>query len=251
MSECEFTYELPEPFQEKLIKFLAQNGEEALAEQLKACQIECDDVGLAYYAGLSGDTWDKRALDFTVLGTSESIAVLKQQERNLKDRIRRFLRPGTSGFLPRHIDYIVDEDVFKIELPIEEEESFEVLSKDIHDALNKGEPSLVLDRLHTYSTKYLRRICQKHGVKISDGDHYYPLQNLMGSLTKQYEQNKTFQSAFCTQALKMSISAFDKYNAIRNDYSYAHDNDVLNDAEAEYVVEIVTATLRLISKIEE
>lgn len=48
----------------------------------------------------------------------------------------------------------------------------------------------------------------------------------------------------------MSISIFEKYNDIRNDKSYAHDNDVLNKAEATYVVTIVTATLTLVHKVE-
>lgn len=50
--------------------------------------------------------------------------------------------------------------------------------------------------------------------------------------------------------MKMSISTFEKYNTIRNDKSYAHDNEVLDKAEAEYVVTIVTATLTLIHKLE-
>ena len=37
---------------------------------------------------------------------------------------------------------------------------------------------------------------------------------------------------------------------IRNDQSYAHDNDVLNNIEAAYVVKIITATLTLVHEIE-
>lgn len=48
----------------------------------------------------------------------------------------------------------------------------------------------------------------------------------------------------------MSISTFEKYNTIRNSQSYAHDNDVLNKAEATYVVTVITATLALIYDVE-
>ena len=58
------------------------------------------------------------------------------------------------------------------------------------------------------------------------------------------------ESEFVEQAIRMSISTFDKYNEIRNEKSYAHDNDVLDKAEATYVVSIVTATLSLINAIE-
>ena len=46
------------------------------------------------------------------------------------------------------------------------------------------------------------------------------------------------------------ISLFAKYNDIRNDNSYAHPNDVLNKAEAEYVVKTMLSTLQFIMKIE-
>ena len=67
---------------------------------------------------------------------------------------------------------------------------------------------------------------------------------------KYYDLNNVFESDFVQQALKMSISTFERYNSIRNNKSYAHDNDVLNKAEATYVVTIITATLTLIHKIE-
>ena len=48
----------------------------------------------------------------------------------------------------------------------------------------------------------------------------------------------------------MSISTFEKYNVIRNQQSYAHDNKTLNKDEATYVVTVIAATLTLIQKIE-
>jgi hypothetical protein len=70
-------------------------------------------------------------------------------------------------------------------LPNEEAESYEVLSRDIHDAINKGEPTLVLDRLHTYSVHYLRDICRKHDIPVADNKgNYFPLHSLAGSLVK-------------------------------------------------------------------
>ena len=48
----------------------------------------------------------------------------------------------------------------------------------------------------------------------------------------------------------MSISTFEKYNHVRNQQSYADDNEVLNNAEAMYVVSVVTATLTLLHEVE-
>lgn len=69
-------------------------------------------------------------------------------------------------------------------------------------------------------------------------------------MTKYYDENSAVQSEFTKTALKSSINLFDKYNAVRNNQSYAHDNAILDDVEAEYVVRIMSATLNLIDSIE-
>ena len=73
---------------------------------------------------------------------------------------------------------------------------------------------------------------------------------MIGMLASYYRENSFFQPDFVDRALKMSISVFERFNAIRNNMSYAHDNEVLNNAEATYVVSIITATLRLFQDIE-
>ena len=70
-------------------------------------------------------------------------------------------------------------------------------------------------------------------------------------LTKYYQKNSAFESDFSEQAMKMSISLFDKYNGVRNDQSYAHDNKILNKAEAMFAVRIMTATISFIHELEE
>ena len=250
MNQYEFTYEIPDDITNQVIRFLQMNGEDALAKALISCRIEYEDLGLAYYAGMKGDNWNKKALDITIEGPEKQIDILKARERLLKEKIQKSLRPTTTGYLVHSIDYLVN-DAVEISLPDEQAESFDILSRDIRDALNKGEPTLVLDRLHTYSVRYLREICKTHGIPITDnkGDGF-PLHSLAGSLSKYYRDNKVFQSDFAEQALKMSISTFEKYNHVRNQQSYAHDNEVLNNAEAMYVVSVVTATLTLLHEVE-
>ncbi len=43
---------------------------------------------------------------------------------------------------------------------------------------------------------------------------------------------------------------FDSFNAVRNDNSYAHDNDMLDKSEAKYVVRILADTISFIYEIE-
>ena len=68
MGEVDFTYELPESFNKRVVQFLQQFGNDKSVEAFQRCEYEYEDVGLAYYAGLKGDNWDKRTVDFTVEG---------------------------------------------------------------------------------------------------------------------------------------------------------------------------------------
>ena len=89
MGQYEFTYKIPEDITNWVVRFLQKNGEEALADNLRGCKIEYEDVGLAYYAGLKGDNWNKRALDFTIEGTEKCIDFLKSKDRLLKEKIQK------------------------------------------------------------------------------------------------------------------------------------------------------------------
>lgn len=250
MGQYDFTYEVPANFQQVLIRFMQQNGNANIAKTMHTCKLDYNDVGLAYYAGLRGDNWNKRALDFIIEGSEKNIAELRRYKDSLENAIQTMLRPNTTGFLIRNIDFIISDDEYIPELPQDEGEKFEILAQDIYDALGKGEPVLVLDRLHTYSTRFLRNLCQKHNIPIENNGDYYPLHSLVGTLAKYYKENGIFESEFVEQAVKMSISTFEKYNGVRNNQSYAHDNDVLNKNEATYVVSVVTATLNLLNEIE-
>lgn len=116
-----------------------------------------------------------------------------------------------------------------VELPQKNEETLQTLKEDINSALARNKPELVLDRLHTFSTKLLRQVCSDNGIiTVNDKGENLPLQSLAGMLKKKYEQEPIFQSSFSSVAIQNSIMMFDRYNAIRNDHSYAHDNPILD-----------------------
>ena len=138
-----------------------------------------------------------------------------------------------------------------IELPNKREDSLQTLLEDIHSALARNKPELVLDRLHTFSTKLLRQICTDNEITVTDDKgSNLPLHSLAGMLRKKYEQYGLFQSTFTLTALQNSISIFDKYNSVRNNQSYAHDNEVLDNLEAEFAVRIMADLLNFIDKAE-
>lgn len=139
----------------------------------------------------------------------------------------------------------------RIELPSKKEDSLQTLLEDINNALARNKPGLVLDRLHTFSTKLLRQICVDNGISVIDNKGAsLPLHSLAGMLRKKYEQDGLFQSSFTLLAIQNSISLFDKYNSVRNNQSYAHDNEVLGTMEAEFAVRIMADLLTFIDKAE-
>ena len=253
MGEFDFTYVIPNNLLQGFTRFLELNGKKQLAQLLNGCKLYYDDLGYAYYAGMRGDNWNKRALDFTIEGTENTINTIKTCKKTIAEMLQKFLKPSESGYLVRKIDCLICETDAKsdIILPKRTGDDFATLSRDIRDALAKDEPVLVLDRLHTFSMKYFRELCQRHNIEVSAQDgQLYPLHNLVGSLVKYYEQNHLFESDFSKKAVKSSISLFDSYNAIRNDQSFAHDNALLDKREAAYVVRILTDTLAFINEIE-
>lgn len=74
-----------------------------VAEAFQRCKCEYEDVGLAYYAGLKGDNWNKKAVDFTLEGLNDDISLLQSTDGKVKDAIGKALRPSESGYLVRDI----------------------------------------------------------------------------------------------------------------------------------------------------
>ena len=139
----------------------------------------------------------------------------------------------------KRINNLTDEDIAKMQ------ENF------INNALARNKPELVLDRLHTFSTKLLRQICTDNGIAtVNDNGDNFPLHSLAGMLKKKYEQNTLFQSSFTATAIQNSISLFERYNTIRNNQSYAHDNPILDKMEAEFAVRIMTDVITFIDRAE-
>lgn len=110
MGQYDFSYELPSDFTNRVIQLLQQTSSNSrLADAFQHCKFEYEDLGLAYYAGLKGDNWDKRALDFTFEGRSADIEILRNSRVVLKDALTKGIRPTTSGFLIRNLLFLVDD----------------------------------------------------------------------------------------------------------------------------------------------
>lgn len=241
-----YNYIVPSNLKLQLISCLKNNNQKILSEILSIAEFKYEDVGLAYYAGLRGDNWDKHALDCNIHIFEKDIERVKESSSIIKSWIQKLL-PSESGLIVREITFIPKIDEVDINLPEIKGETWNVLYTDINEALSRNEPSLVLDRLHTFSVRLMRELCNKEGITIlDDKGKQLPLHSLAGMLAKKYKTNNVFQSDFSEQAIKTSISLFDKYNSIRNNQSFAHDNEILNKKEATLAIRIMAATIDFI-----
>ena len=122
MGENDFTYELPKNFHRRVVQFLQQSGMHNIADAFQRCKYEYDDVGLAFYAGLKGDNWNKKALDFNFEGLGVDISLLKSTKHLLKDAIGKSLRSSESGYLIRDIYFFeTDMCIESIMIPLSNE----------------------------------------------------------------------------------------------------------------------------------
>ena len=49
--------------------------------------------------------------------------------------------------------------------PNSDDRDFAVLARSIRDSLDRNEPQVAIDRLHTFCMKYARTLCTKHGLQ--------------------------------------------------------------------------------------
>lgn len=109
MGEFDFTYNLPENFEKRVVQYLLDRYNEQLAKSFKRCKYEYQVIDYAYYAGLKGDNWNKKAIEFTLEGKEKDISVLKSAGMVLKDAVERALKPSESGFLVKNISYLCED----------------------------------------------------------------------------------------------------------------------------------------------
>ncbi|ATZ60074.1 hypothetical protein BK798_06405 [Methanobrevibacter smithii] len=125
------------------------------------------------------------------------------------------------------------------------DENINSLIANINDSINKGEPVFALDRLHTLMHNYVKELCSRHDIAFEDKDK-------VDSIFKQYVKfiSEYIDSQMTISILKSSISLFSQFNQVRNNYSFAHDNDVLNEAESKLIFKQIVNIKEFIDTIE-
>lgn len=124
----------------------------------------------------------------------------------------------------------------------------EILAKSVKAAIENNEPEAGLDRLHTFTVKFVRLLCEKHGIA---GTRDKPLHSLFGEYVKCLGQKRAIQSRMTEKILKTSISVLEAFNEVRNEQSLAHDNKILGYSESLLIFNHVTSSIRFLRALEE
>lgn len=127
------------------------------------------------------------------------------------------------------------------------ERDFETLAKSVREAIEKNQPETALDRLHTFVVKYIRILCERHGITM---EREKPLHSHFGEYVKRLKQDRHIESEMTERILKSSISTLEAFNHVRNDHSFAHDNPILNYDESLLIFNHVTSSVRFIEALE-
>ena len=131
--------------------------------------------------------------------------------------------------------------------PNVKDKGFEALAKAVRASIENNEPQAGLDRLHTFLVKYFRTLCIKHGKDIGKEK---PLHSLVGEYIKAIKAEDLIESEITERILKSTISVMEAFNNVRNNHSFAHDNEVLNYDESLLIFGHVTSSIRFIESIE-
>lgn len=126
-------------------------------------------------------------------------------------------------------------------------EGFEMLAREVHQAIQNNHLREALDRLHAFLTAYVRTLAQNHGINIEEKT----LNAIFSEYVKTISAKGKLQSDMSQQVMKMSVTALDKFNHVRNNQSLAHPNEVLNHEEALLIFNYVAATVRFLGTLEE
>lgn len=128
-----------------------------------------------------------------------------------------------------------------------DDRTFKILAELIRECINNNEPEKGLDRLHTFTIKYVRKLCENHQVIFNKET---PLHSLFGGYVKKIVKDGLVESEMTERILKSSISILEAFNGVRNNQSFAHDNVILNYNESILIFNNVSNVIRFLETIE-
>ena len=121
------------------------------------------------------------------------------------------------------------------------------LARAIQESVENGRPEEALDRLHTWLTRWARKLCRRHSIP---RDKKTPLHAMFGSYVAFLRESGYIESKATLMILGSSVKVLDKLNPVRNDHSLAHDNELLDRNEATLIFRHVSTSVKFIKALE-
>ncbi|WP_405322180.1 abortive infection family protein [Methanobrevibacter thaueri] len=126
------------------------------------------------------------------------------------------------------------------------DEEIKDLIEHINQSVSSGKLVFALDRLHTLMTKYVKELCVIHSIPFDENERLDVIFKSYVNYIKEY-----IDSDMSLTILKSNISLFSQFNNIRNNYTYAHDNNVLDDAESKLIFKNIVNVKEFVDDLEE
>jgi|WetSurMetagenome_2_1015567.scaffolds.fasta_scaffold12865_3 hypothetical protein len=122
-----------------------------------------------------------------------------------------------------------------------------LLYEQIKDSISKNLPETALDRLHTFTIKYLKKKADKFNIDYKGK----ALHSIFGKYIKILDKKNVIESEMAKRILKYSISILEAFNDVRNCKSFAHDNDLLKNNESILILNNIFGLIKFLDFVDQ
>ena len=125
------------------------------------------------------------------------------------------------------------------------------LQKSIDAEIKAVGYAAALDRVHTLTAGYLEQTCIKNGVAVPKDKNGNPeINRMVKALKDHYIAAKKIESEMGQTMIKQLSGLLQEYNNVRNNKTFAHANDLINEDEAEFLIKGMVNVIGFIHKID-
>lgn len=136
-------------------------------------------------------------------------------------------------------EIVFDKNIFKSEKKVN------ILIQDINEKVAKKQYELAIDRVHTLFKGYIENVCDKLGIEIEGKS----LDALYGEILKYIHQTQIFSEGVTQDILSSSKKIMKSFDYARNNKSFAHTNDIMEENEAEFLCVYIIDLYKFLNKI--
>lgn len=127
-----------------------------------------------------------------------------------------------------------------------DDNDFDRLAREVHEAINTAKPEVGLDRLHTFVVRCVRTLAEEEGIVDS---REKPLHAVFGEVIKALRGRGAIETDMAERILKSMISTLEAFNQVRNERSFAHPNPLLSFDEALLIFRHVSSSIRFLREV--